>query len=66
MIIGHCRSSVVPILSRSTMVDIEEELNFHRNYLNRCFNGMEEISLYLDLNKELLDEAPSEAVKFAE
>lgn len=41
-------------------------MNSFSSYLNRCFNGMEEISLYLDLNKELLDEAPSEAVKFAE
>ncbi len=34
-------------------------------YLNRCFNGMEQINLYLDLNKEMLDEEDSPAVKFS-
>ena len=34
-------------------------------YLNRCINGMEQINVYLDLNRQIIDEDDSPAIKFA-
>ncbi len=46
-------------------IDDVSYMNEFSTYLNRCFNGMEQINLYLDLNKEILDEEDSPAVKFS-